>query len=200
MNDKFWDLKKEKQDRMINAALKIFSDLGYKRASTDEIVRMAEISKGLLFHYFESKQGLYFFIYEYSVRYMQMEYARALDPAETDFFVIQKQLEQAKRAVMKNYPYMNHFLNKAFLEDDPTVLNDVSDLMDEYSANLQKIYSTADLSLFQEDINPSEVLKVVLFTVDGLRNEQCQAGRLDPDALYEETLGILDMMKKHFYK
>ena len=33
MNDKFFDLKQEKQDRMINAALKIFSRKGdvYKR-------------------------------------------------------------------------------------------------------------------------------------------------------------------------
>ena len=53
MNEKFFDLKKEKQDRMINAALKAFAVNGYKRASTDEIVKDAGISKGLLFHYFD---------------------------------------------------------------------------------------------------------------------------------------------------
>ena len=55
MNEKFFDLKKEKQDRMINAALKAFALSGYRHASTDDIVREAAISKGLLFHYFESK-------------------------------------------------------------------------------------------------------------------------------------------------
>ncbi len=39
MNEKFFDLKKEKQDRMINAALKLFAENGYRRASTDEMVR-----------------------------------------------------------------------------------------------------------------------------------------------------------------
>ena len=57
MNDKFFDLKKEKQDRMINAGLHIFAMNGYRHASTDEIVKEANISKGLLFHYFESKAG-----------------------------------------------------------------------------------------------------------------------------------------------
>ena len=52
MNEKFFDLKKEKQDRMINAALKVFALNGYRHASTDDIVREAAISKGLLFHYF----------------------------------------------------------------------------------------------------------------------------------------------------
>ena len=51
MNDKFFDLKKEKQDRMINAALKVFALRGYRHASTDDIVKEAGISKGLLFHY-----------------------------------------------------------------------------------------------------------------------------------------------------
>ncbi|MBR6395680.1 MAG: helix-turn-helix transcriptional regulator, partial [Lachnospiraceae bacterium] len=59
MNERFFELKKEKQDRMINAALRVFSQYGYRHASTDEIVREAGISKGLLFHYFESKKGLY---------------------------------------------------------------------------------------------------------------------------------------------
>ena len=46
------NLKKEKQDRMINAALKVFAMNGYQKASTDDIVKEAGISKGLLFHYF----------------------------------------------------------------------------------------------------------------------------------------------------
>ena len=39
MNSKFFDLKKEKQDRMINGALKVFAMQGYRHASTDEIVK-----------------------------------------------------------------------------------------------------------------------------------------------------------------
>ena len=73
MNEKFFDLKKEKQDRMINGALKVFAASGYAHASTDEIVKEAGISKGLLFHYFISKLGLYTFVYDYSVRYLLLE-------------------------------------------------------------------------------------------------------------------------------
>ena len=52
---------------MINAALKVFAKNGYKHASTDDIVKEAGISKGLLFHYFVSKMGLYSFLLDYSV-------------------------------------------------------------------------------------------------------------------------------------
>ena len=46
MNNRFFELPKEKQDRFINAALQIFAKNGYKKASTDEIVKAAGISRG----------------------------------------------------------------------------------------------------------------------------------------------------------
>ena len=49
MNEKFFDLKKEKQDRMINAALKVFALNGYRHASTDDIVREAAIRRDYYF-------------------------------------------------------------------------------------------------------------------------------------------------------
>ena len=73
MNDKFWDLNKTKQNSMINGALKVFSRDGFRHASTDEIVAEAGISKGLLFHYFYSKSGIYEFLAEYSARFALVE-------------------------------------------------------------------------------------------------------------------------------
>ena len=70
MNERFFDLNKSKQDRIINSALSVFTENGYAHASTDEIVGRAGISKGLLFHYFGSKLGTYAFLYEYSTRYV----------------------------------------------------------------------------------------------------------------------------------
>ena len=110
MNEKFFDLKQEKQDKMINAALKIFAKNGYKHASTDEIVAEASISKGLLFHYFGSKQGLYDFLYDYSVRFLMLETKSLVPETETDYFRIMKLLEQAKMQVGKNYPYLKMVL------------------------------------------------------------------------------------------
>ena len=83
MNEKFFDLKKEKQDRMINAGLKVFAQNGYRHASTDEIVKEAGISKGLLFHYFVSKAGYYAFLYDYITRFTILELTSEI-PAEGD--------------------------------------------------------------------------------------------------------------------
>ena len=85
---------------MINASLKIFALQGYRHASTDDIVREAGISKGLLFHYFGSKIGVYKFVYDYSVRYMMLELG-AVPADETDLFAIVKHAAEVHQAQIK---------------------------------------------------------------------------------------------------
>ena len=101
MNEKFFDLKREKQDRMINAGLKVFAKYGYRHATTDDIVKEAGISKGLLFHYFTNKVGVYVFLMDYSVRFLLLELSRAVKKDTTDFFEHYKQMETGKLQVLK---------------------------------------------------------------------------------------------------
>jgi AcrR family transcriptional regulator len=114
LNDKFWDLKKAKQDKMINGALKIFARNGFRHASTDEIVAEASISKGLLFHYFYSKAGLYAFLTEYSARFAMVELNSELRRREDlPFFDFQYALTRAEALIMRQYPYMLLFMENA---------------------------------------------------------------------------------------
>jgi len=52
-------MNKEKHHRLIEEAIREFSDYGYTGASTNRIVRRVGISKGSLSYYFESKKQLY---------------------------------------------------------------------------------------------------------------------------------------------
>nr|MBQ8252565.1 TetR/AcrR family transcriptional regulator [Lachnospiraceae bacterium] len=200
MNDKFFNLKREKQDRFINASLKIFSENGYQKASTDDIVREAGISKGLLFHYFGSKQGLYEFVYNYSTKVLMMEYSGNVPLFQVDFFELQKQIEVAKRNVMVSYPYMNVFVNQAFREDSKDVLDVVADSMDQYSASLAEVYAKADISKFKDGVDPSAILKMCLFVADGVLNEQFKNGKVDPETYYAEVEAYLELLKANLYK
>ena len=58
MNDKFFDLSREKQDRMINGALGVFAKNGFKHASTDDMVKAVDVSKGFWCHCLGSKLGV----------------------------------------------------------------------------------------------------------------------------------------------
>lgn len=61
---KFNNLKPEKQKQIINTAIKELVRNGFEKASTNEIVKRANISKGSLFNYFNSKKDLYLYLIE----------------------------------------------------------------------------------------------------------------------------------------
>src|SRR5690625_5398364 len=65
---KFINLKSDKQKEIINAAIMEFVQSGFEKASTNEIVKRSNISKGSLFNYFNSKKDLYVYLIEYSVQ------------------------------------------------------------------------------------------------------------------------------------
>lgn len=52
------------RDRILNAAVAVFGEHGYEGASTNQICADAGISKGLLFHYFKSKENLFMAVLE----------------------------------------------------------------------------------------------------------------------------------------
>lgn len=200
MNGKFFDLPKEKQDRFINAALKVFAMNGYKKASTDEIVKEAGISKGLLFHYFGSKQGLYEFVYSYSTKYIMMEYEHGISSPYTDFFELQMQILSAQKMILKSYPYMNVFVNLAFRESDEDIMKIVAVDMDEYSASLAKIYAKAELKYFKEGMDPSQILRMCIYISDGIMTEQFRDNKIDADKFYEQNASYLHLLKQNFYE
>ena len=48
----------EKQEKIINAALKLFAEEGFKSTSTSKVAKEAGVSEGLIFRHFQNKEGL----------------------------------------------------------------------------------------------------------------------------------------------
>lgn len=196
MNGKFFDLKKEKQDRMINAALKVFAMQGYRHASTDDIVKEAAISKGLLFHYFGSKLGVYTFIYDYSVRYMSLEMKSTVQKTETDMFELLKQQEMAKVQALRGYPYMQQFLNRSMSEDVSEALLAIEDKREALVQLYDSVLQQADFRRLPAGIDGEKVWKMLDYTIKGLMTERFLESSFHANMLYEEICEYVDMVKK----
>ena len=196
MNEKFFDLKKEKQDRMINAALKVFALNGYRHASTDDIVREAAISKGLLFHSFENKLGVYAFVYDYSVRYLLLELSTAVDAKETDLFILMQQVETGKMHAMCGYPYLQPFLNRAQAENVNEALVAVEERKQQMEEAYENIYTRADLGKYAAAEDVVKLRKMMELTIKGLMNERILEDAFQPEMLYEEILEYLQLSRR----
>ena len=195
MNDKFFDLKREKQDRMINAGLKVFAKYGYRHATTDEMVREAAVSKGLLFHYFDNKVGMYVFLMDYSVRFLLMEMSRKVDKEETDFFVIARQLEDAALGVLKNYPYMQAFLEKAFEEICLEALKESEEQKQAYLSQVEKYYDQAKESCVREGLGLGRVKNMFKYMKKGILAENLALDTIQPEMMYVQICTYLKMLE-----
>lgn len=198
MNGKFFDLKKEKQDRIINAALKVFALEGYRHASTDDIVREAGISKGLLFHYFGSKLGAYTFVYDYSVRYMMLELS-GVPVTEHEPVALKLQIIAAQIRAMKGYPYIQQFLNRSAREDISEALVATEQMKASLSEAYERIHERADYTLLPEGTDGERLFKLLSFAADGLLAQQFEESSFQPDMLYEEIRKYFAVVQNLLY-
>lgn len=183
---------------MLNAALKIFAQRGYRHASTDDIVREAGISKGLLFHYFGSKIGVYTFIYDYSVRYMVLELGNVSGDV-TELFELIRQVEAACMRAMREYPYIMQFLYRSMSEDVSEALIAVEEKRNLLTETYDLIYSRADYSMLPEGVDGEKLRNMMDYTIRGLMTERFLDSSFQPEMLYKEICGYLDMMHKLVY-
>ena len=200
MNEKFFDLKKEKQDRMINAALKAFAIEGYQHGSTDDIVRDAGVSKGLLFHYFTSKLGLYSFLYDYSVRFFMLEVDSEIDRNESDFYTLYSQFVQAQANSMRQYPYLQLFLHSAETDID----QEAAVAIMERKAVLHNMYTgimkKGDISRFVEGADYEKIGHLLDYMIWGILSDKKAEREVLPNCFPEEAMRYIEMMRKLTYK
>src|SRR5699024_4265191 len=115
---KFHNLTVEKQEQITNAAMKVFSQNGFEKASTNEIIKVANISKGSLFNYFDSKRGLYLYLIDYAIDIVERKFLNLVDVNICDLFARLKNIAVIKMEFLQNYPNTMHFLSTIFLNDD----------------------------------------------------------------------------------
>lgn len=198
MNDKFFDLNREKQDRIINAGLKVFAKNGYRHATTDDIVKEAGISKGLLFHYFTNKVGTYVFLMDYSVRFLLLELSRYVKSENRNFFEVCRQMESAKLQVLKIYPYMQAFLDKAFEEICLEALEECEEQKRVYQDRIEEYYRQASGQKLKNQVSMERMQELFGYIIKGITAERVAQDTLQPELMYEQICGYIDMLQEAY--
>ncbi|MFL0197177.1 TetR/AcrR family transcriptional regulator [Clostridium sp. WILCCON 0269] len=207
MFSKFLSLELEKQQYIINAAMKEFAEKGFKNASTNKIVKTANIGKGMLFHYFNSKKDLYLYIYDYTVKIFIKDLVEKTDLEEKDIFDRLRQRALLEIEIINKYPDMFNFIMSASVEEADDVKSDLELRTKKMMNNrLDRYFEDFDTSKFKEDIDLHQAVKVIIWTLEGISTEEYK--KLKSLSLtqsyYEEILVKMDsyikLLKKCFYK
>jgi AcrR family transcriptional regulator len=200
--DNFLSLPLEKQNTVIDAALKCFGTNGYKKTSVSDIAAAAGISKALVFHYFGTKKALYLYLIDLSAHIIMKELDEKFDHAVTDFFDRIRLATSIEISVMKKHPAMLSFLDGAYFEKDDEVKEDIKTILEngEGEGMRNKIaFEGTDTSKFKDGVDPKLVMKILTLLAEGYLSKMPKEA-IDIDALCEEFDQYIDLLKRNFYK
>lgn len=77
----------DKQERILNCGLELFAKNGYNATSTSQIAKLAEVSEGLIFRHFKSKEGLLNAIIQEGQQKVDQLYESVINEAEPKLMI-----------------------------------------------------------------------------------------------------------------
>jgi AcrR family transcriptional regulator len=204
----FASIDAAKQQRILHAALEEFSAHDYAAASTNAIVEAADISKGLLFHYFGSKEGLFAYLFAWSNELLFDEILSHATLAEGDYFDLSAHFLQAKLAATLRYPLETRFYLRALAAKD-TLPTGVASLLEASLAHAYRLFSTVterlDEARLRKGISHEQAIKLVNWVGEGLTNEFLLAVKAkviaekEVTAALEYTHGWMELLRDLLY-
>lgn len=203
---KFNNLKIEKQEQIINAAIKEFVRTGFEKASTNEIVKQAGISKGSLFNYFNSKKDLYFYLIEYSHQILS-DLNNQIDLTEEDLFKRIEKVGLEKFYVQQKHPLVFDFFVSLKQEESIEVKGIIEQSIDDiYDETFENLYRNLDYTKFRDDLDIEKAIEVLNWTMFGLGDKALAQITTFEDVekfgmyYFEEWKKYAEVLKRSFYK
>ena len=196
MDQKFFSLPEEKQQKIINAGFHVFSQSSYKKSATSEIAAEAGISKALLFHYFHNKKELYMFLWDTCAKITIEEMEKSGCYEYKDLFGSMDSGMQAKLRLMRQYPDIGVFAVRAFYEKDPQVSADIQKSMGQYLAvHAKRKLQELDPEDFIPGIDLEMMYREMYWASEGCLWEYIQRGDIDVDAMDRDFRKLVEFWK-----
>lgn len=198
MIDKFENLQEEKKKRILDAAIEEFAVNGYDKASTNSIVKKAEISKGILFHYFGSKKNLFLYIFDYCITNLIDKYYLLKESEPEDIFERFMRINIRKMKIIQEEPLMNKLVFSAISNMPQSLKHELSEMYNNYSSKyLPEVFENVDTSKFRKEIDSQKAIELIMICMDGLSNKYLQKYKSIP---MEEILNNIDEIMEDFNK
>jgi AcrR family transcriptional regulator len=205
--DAFHRISQEKQRRILDAALELFAEQDYGQVSTNEIVRKAGISKGLLFRYFGDKAGLFGYLLSDTTYHFIAETIGSFTLGSRDVFDLLLHIINVKMEVaLRNALEVRFFVRalKSNLPAEAAVY--VTDALRGTYDTLGFINEGLDERRLRDGLDRHTVAKIIEYFCRGYTDEVLENIDLNQDIeesydrMVEETTMYFRLIKTLFYK
>ncbi len=152
--------KLETRDRIISAAIKIFSQRGIEEATVDEIASAADVGKGTIYNYFQTKEEIvvaFFVDLEREIQKRVAGFASAKGPLQE---VLVSFLEFQLKLKKPHYDFARVFFAQMFARGSASSawMRELQSVID---PPLQQFFSSLqDRGLVREDVDPQDLIQL----------------------------------------
>lgn len=200
MTGQYFD--EDKRQRIIWASRIEFAK-GFEKASTNKIVERAGISKGLLFHYFGSKEKLFLYVLNHYMEEVTDKFHQGVDEITGNFF--DRLIKVAVRQVeyYRQDPLSFQFLMGAFNNPPSSLKVEMAAIQQRmYERNYVAFFGKLDQSCFRADVDPHRALALIEMVLASLRRKHIHNPNTDLDiaAVLQEYSEYMDLLKKGICK
>ena len=201
MNDKFFSLPEDKQEAILKAGYRIFSQNYYKHSPVSEIAKEAGISKSLLFYYFKNKKDLYLYLWDYCLQ-LTIQYLEKYECyKQKDLFESMERGMKAKMEIMRLYPDIGKFVIRAFYEKDEDICKDIQESYHAYfNLKMDQKNLNFDVSQFKEGIDIEMMYKDMFYASEGYLWEMVQRNEVDVDQMERDFTELMKFWKSIFLR
>ena len=201
MNERFFFLPAEKQQAIINAGYRVFSQNSYKNSPMSEIAAAAGISKSLLFHYFHNKKELYMFLWnkcaEITIEYLTKYNCYGPD----NLFESMERGMQAKMEIIRLYPDMANFTIKAFYERDADISAAVQESYHKYfNLKADKTLLNMNPEQFIPGLDIPMMYREMYLASEGYIWEMVQRGNVDMEQMEKGFTKLMSFWKSIYLR
>ena len=208
MDNIIQNIDPDKRDRIINAAIEEFASVPYEKASTNNIVKNAGISKGLLFHYFSSKKELFEALIRFVMHTLRNAIVEKINWEERDLFERLKQATIVKLEVSRVYPHTFEFMKNIVAYKKASSFESLFEMYKGYGLDLEQMYKdfytrNVDYSKFCDPSTITETINIVRWSLEKYTEEQLltlgEDNRLDYTQAVTDLSHYVDILKDAFY-
>lgn len=201
------NLEPKRRAAILNAALKEFAAKGFDDASTNVIAKESGISKGLMFHYVNSKKDLFLFLYDYCIDLINQEYLDLMNFNEKDIFERLRQSYLLQVELLQKHPWIFEFNQILTITKSDEINQELAKRGSaKHSICYETMFGEVDESQFREGLDIERCKKFIFWANVGFTNQileeikNSQVHKLDYDKILAELDAYLDELRKTFYK
>ncbi len=201
MNQKFFTLPEEKQQAIIHAGYRVFSQNSYKNSPMSEIAAEAGISKSLLFHYFRNKKELYLFLWDRCAETTIAVLTEYQCYGQKELFVSMERGMRAKLELIRRWPNMGSFTIRAFYETDPEISAAVQESYHRYfNLKADKTRLNLNPEQFIPGLDIPMMYREMYWASEGYLWEMVQRGNIDVDQMEREFTRLMEFWKSIYLR